>query len=176
MAVSRQKKEETIAALSDLLVSSKMTVFAHYEGLDVAGAQKLRRDARADGTVIKVVKNRLFRVALSKNDTFKDMDTSALTGQLLYAFNAEDEAIPAKTLAEFAKSNPGLNLKGAFNASGELFDESQVKQLATLPSKDELRGHLVGTINAPVSGFVNVLAGNLRGLVQVLNARTQEMN
>jgi len=57
-----------------------------------------------------------------------------------------------------------------------LFDESQVKQLATLPSKDELRGQLVGTINAPVSGFVNVLAGNLRGLVQVLNARTQEMN
>lgn len=175
MAISREKKQAAVADISNLLTNSKMTVFANYEGLTVKDAQELRQTAREAGTTVKVVKNRLFKVALSQHDGLKNIDDSVLEGQLLYAFSDEDEVAPVKTLVEFGKSHTGVQVIGAFNANGDQFDEAQVKQLATLPSKDELRGQLVGTINAPVSGFVNVLAGNLRGLVQVLNARAQEM-
>lgn len=176
MAISREKKEAAVADISNLLSSSKMTVFANYEGLTVAEAQQLRRDARDSGTTVRVVKNRLFKVALSQQEGFQELNNSSFTGQLLYAFNEADEVSPAKTLIEFSKQHPALKPIGAFNALGQLFDGDQVKQLAELPSKDELRGQLVGTINAPVSGFVNALAGNIRGLVQVLNARQQELN
>lgn len=176
MAISREKKEAAVADISNLLSSSKMTVFASYEGLTVAEAQQLRREASQSGTTVRVVKNRLFKVALATQEPFKEMDSTAFTGQLLYAFNDADEVMPVKTLTEFSKQHPALKPVGAFNASGQMFDEEQVKRLAELPSKDELRGQLVGTINAPVSGFVNVLAGNLRGLVQVLNARQQEIS
>ncbi len=63
-------------------------------------------------------------------------------------------------------------LSGVFD--GKFASKEQMMALADLPSKDELRAKLVGTINAPVSGFVNVLAGNIRGLINVLNAAAQK--
>jgi large subunit ribosomal protein L10 len=78
-------------------------------------------------------------------------------------------------MADFAKTHPSIELKGAIDSEGVVMDEAQVKQLASLPSKEQLRGQLVGTIAAPLSGFVNVLSGNIRGLVNVLNAREQQL-
>lgn len=175
MALSQEKKEAVVNNLVDLLSSSKITVMAQYTGLNVKESQELRAKARENGTTILVVKNRLVKVALGKVDALKDMDTSDLEGQLLYAFNSEDEVAPAQVLADFAKTHPAIDLKGAFDAAGAKMDEAQVKQLASLPSKEQLRGQLVGTIAAPLGGFVNVLAGNIRGLVNVLNAREQQL-
>lgn len=176
MAISREKKQAAVATISDLLGSSKLTVFAYYDGLTVTQTQDLRRQAQANQTAIKVVKNRLFKVALSGNEQLKHLAADNFTGQLLYAFNANDEVAPAKDLSDFAQKHPALKIAGAFNAEGNLLGAEEVHQLAKLPSKDQLRAQLVGTINAPVSGFVNVLAGNLRGLVQVLHAHSQQAN
>lgn len=175
MAISRQVKETQVSELAALLGNAKLTAFAQYQGLSVKDLQSLRREAREAGVTIKVVKNRLVRVALGQNEQLKNVDTSLLTGQLLYAMSAEDEVAPAQVLAKFAKTHDALQLIGAIDATGTLMEQADVKALAALPTKEQLRGMLVGTIAAPLSGFVNVLAGNVRGVLNVLNARAEAL-
>jgi large subunit ribosomal protein L10 len=175
MAISRQKKETLVEELVTLLESSKLTVLAQYEGLTVAQMQTLRRAARENGTTIKVVKNRLVRVAVPQVKHLKDVETKALKGQLLYAFNSKDETAPAQALAQFAKKNPALQFVGAISADGVLLSATDVTTLANLPTKDQLRGQLVGTIAAPLTGFMGVLSGNVRGVLNVLNARAESL-
>jgi len=176
MALSKEQKDVVVEDLTTALQSTKITVFANYTGISVQDLQALRRQAKENGTVVKVAKNRLVHQALKNVEAYKSSDTSSLTGQLLFAFNPEDEVAPAQSLHDFAKKHPSLQFVGAYSENGELMDAESVKQLATLPSKDQLRAQLVSTVAAPLSGFVNVLAGNMRGLVNVLNARSEQMN
>jgi len=176
MALSKEQKNVVVEDLTTTLQTTKITVFATYAGISVQELQTLRRQAKENGTAIKVAKNRLFKQALANVDTYKSSDVSTVTGQILFAFNAEDEVAPAQALNEFAKKHKSLQFVGAYTENGELMNAESVMHLATLPSKDQLRGQLVGTIAAPLSGFVNVLAGNMRGLVNVLNARSEQLN
>lgn len=176
MALTKEKKQEVVEEVQDLLDSSKMTVVAAYQGTSVRGMQQLRKDGRSNGTVIKVAKNRLVLKAVSNIEKFKDIDTAPIKGQLLYAFNAEDEVAPAQTLAAFNKVSPTLSFIGAITADGNFIGPEDVKSLADLPSKDQLRAVVVGTLSAPLSGFVSVVGGNLRGLLTVLNAKAELNN
>ena len=175
MALSKDKKIEVVADLSGLLEDSKMTVIAQYRGVDVKSMQSLRKLARDNGTTVRVVKNRLFKRALKSNDKLKNADASILTGQLLYAFNDQDEAYSAQTLAAFAKNQPSLQFVGAIAGDGTMIDVDGIKMLASLPGKDQLRALMVGTLAAPLSGFANVLSANIRGVVNVLNARLNSL-
>jgi large subunit ribosomal protein L10 len=112
---------------------------------------------------------------LQQSDKFKDVDTSDLTAMLVYAFNDQDEVAPAQALAQFAKTNPTIEFVGAYTADGNYIGADDVKVLAALPSKDQLRGMLVGTLAAPLSGFLNVMTGNIRGVLTVLNARADSL-
>lgn len=174
MALSKERKTEVVDQVSQLLRDSKLTVFAQYSGTSVQAMQQLRAGSADTGTIVKVVKNRLFKQAIEKSDKFKDVDLGKLTGQLLYAFNPADEIAPAKALADFAKEQPQVEFVGGLNSDGILLSAEEIKQLAALPSKDQLRAQLVGALAAPVSGFVNVMAGNVRGLLNVLNARSEQ--
>ncbi len=175
MALSKEKKSEVIKEVAQLLADSKLTVIAKYEGTSVKSMQQLRKSGKENGTVVRVVKNRLVKQALQANDSLKDIDTSGLSGQLLYAFNDSDEVAPAQTLALFAKTEPQVTFVGAINSDGQLLAAEDVKALASLPSKDQLRAQLVGTIAAPLSGFINVMTGNVRGVLNVLNARAEQL-
>jgi len=175
MALSKAKKQDVIAEVGELLGSSKLTVVAKYEGTGVKALQGLRRDARENGTKVKVVKNRLVMQALKASETFKDTDTAALQGMLLYAFNSDDEVAPAQSLQAFARQNPTLEFVGALTSDGQFMPADDVKALAALPSKEQLRAMLVGTIAAPLSGFANVLSGNVRGVLNVLTARAEAL-
>jgi len=175
MALSKDKKAEVVSEVSQLLNASKLTVVAKYSGTSVKSMQELRRTAKEGNTTISVVKNRLVKKAMQQNDKFADTDTGILTGQLLYAFNAEDEVAPAQVLANFAKAEPQIEFIGALSADGGLLSVSDVKALAALPGKDQLRAQLAGTIAAPLSGFVNVIAGNVRGVLNVLGARADQL-
>lgn len=175
MALTRQKKEAVIAEIEKLLADSKLTVVAKYQGTSVKAMQQLRASAATDGTTLHVVKNRLFKKALQSSDIFKNIDTAGLHGQLLYAFNSGDEVAPARSLADFAKTNPQIEFVAAISSEGQLLEPDAVKDLASLPTKDVLRAQLIGTIGAPVSSFVNVLAGNVRGVLNVLNARADTL-
>lgn len=176
MALSRNEKEEVVAEAKRLLGSSKLTVFAHYGGTSVKAMQQLRKDSLGSATQIRVMKNRLFRRALESDDRFKNIDHGALKGQLLYAFSDQDELAPAQSLAKFAKTQPQIEFVGAITADGQLLQPEEVKALASLPGKDQLRAQLVGTIAAPVSGMVNVLAANIRGVMNVLSARADKIS
>lgn len=171
MAISKSTKNEQVALVADLLSTSKLTVFAKYDGLTVADLQNLRRQAREAGVTVKVVKNRLVRVAMSQNETYKNTDTVLLQGQLLYAVSAEDEVAPAKVLDNFAKANPALQFVGAFGMEGELIDAEGVKALAGLPSKNELIGQVVGMLLSPVNDVTNALSGNLHALLDGVEAK-----
>ncbi len=171
MALTKNKKQEVVADVANLLSASKMTVVAKYEGTTVKALQTLRRDAKANGTKVKVVKNRLVIQALKASDTFKDIDTSALEGMLLYAFNGEDEVAAAQVLNTFAKANPSLEFIGAISAEGEFIDAASVKALAGLPGKNQLLAGIINLLNSPVKGVVGSLSGNLHGLLQGLEAK-----
>lgn len=175
MSLTKVKKNEVVSEVADLLSNSRMTVIAAYQGTPVKAMQALRRQARDNGTSVKVVKNRLVIKAIQSNEDLKDADTSALSGMLLYAFNSEDEVAPAQALAAFAKTQPTIEFVGGITAEGTFISADDVKALAALPSKDQLRGMLVGTIGAPLSGFANILAGNVRGVLNVLNARAEQV-
>lgn len=171
MAITRDKKNTLVAEMSDALQEAKMTVFAQYQGLSVADIQELRRSARESGVVIKVIKNRLVRVALGSTDTYKNTDTSALGGQLLYALSATDEVAPAQVLNTFAKTHPALVFAGAFSGDGATLSADEVKALASLPSKNQLIAEVVTQLLSPVHDITNALSGNLHALLDGVSAK-----
>ena len=165
MAISKDKKQQLVADLNEILSDAKMTVFAKYQGLSVSELQELRHLARENNVKIKVVKNRLVRVAMGEIAVYKDTDTSALEGQLLYAISNDDEVAPAQVLAKFAKEHQALELKGAFSAEGKSLKEQEVVELSKLPSKDQLIGQVVNMLTGTVNDVTNALSGNLHALL-----------
>ena len=157
MALSRDKKNQLVAELSEALKDAKMTAFAEYKGLTVADLQELRKNAREAGVSIKVVKNRLVRVAMQEVENLKESDTSALKGQLVYAISTEDEIAAAQVLGKFAKNHPDLKLVGAFADNGDGMDTETVTTLSELPSKDQLIGQIVETLLSPVHAITGGL-------------------
>ena len=173
MAISKDKKNELVADLTELLTNAKTTVYAKYQGLTVAELQDLRKAARESGVKIKVVKNRLVKVAMGQIAVYKDTDTTGLTGQLLYAISDDDEVAPAKVLAEFAKKHDALNLAGGFSDAGVTLSEDEVKALAAMPSKNELIAQVVAQLLSPVTDSVSALSGGLSGIVSGLEANAK---
>lgn len=173
MAISKDKKQQLVADLTELLESAKTTVYARYQGLSVADMQDLRKSAREAGVKIKVVKNRLVRVALGQIAVYKDTDTTGLTGQLLYAVSDSDEVAPAKVLAEFAKTHDALQLVGGFSDLGNNLSEDEIKALAALPSKNELIASVVAQLLSPATDTVSALSGGLSGIVSGLEAHAK---
>lgn len=171
MALTKNVKQEVVTEVADLLNTSKMTVVAKYQGTTVKALQTLRRQARANGTKVKVVKNRLVIKALQSNDNLKDVDTSSLNGMLIYAFNDQDEVAPAKSLNDFAKANPTLEFVGAISPDGKFIAAAEVKALADLPSKEQLIAGVINTLNSPLRGIVSGLSGNLHGLLDGIAAK-----
>ncbi len=170
MAISKDKKNTLVADLTELLSGAKTTVYAKYQGLTVAELQELRKAAREAGVKIKVVKNRLVRVAMGQIAVYKDTDTTGLTGQLLYAVSDEDEVAPAKVLANFAKTHKALSIAGGFNGLGNTLSDADVKTLAEMPTKDELIAGVVAQLLSPVTDSISGLSGGLSGIVSGLEA------
>ena len=173
MAISKQKKNTLVADLTELLTGAKTTVYAKYQGLTVAELQELRKAARESGVKIKVVKNRLVKVAMGQIAVYKDTDTTGLTGQLLYAISDNDEVAPAKVLAGFAKTHGALILAGGFSDEGKSLSEDEIKALASMPSKNELIAQVVAQLLSPVTDSVSGLSGGLSGIVSGLEAHAK---
>lgn len=171
MALTKDQKNQVVSDVAELIASSKMTVVAAYKGTTVKAIQQLRREARENGTQLRVIKNRLVIKALQQNDNLKDADTSTLNGQLLYAFNSEDEVAPAQVLAEFAKKNPTIVFVGAYSAQGTFLSASEVTALASLPSREQLIAQVLATLQSPVHDVTNALSGNLHALLDGVEAK-----
>ncbi len=157
--------------MTEALSGSKLTVYAQYKDLSVADLQELRAMAREAGVSIVVIKNRLVRVAMSQVEIYKDTDTSALEGQLLYATSADDEVAPAQVLDKFAKTHPALQFAGGFSNDGLALSAADVKALAGLPSKNQLIAEVVAQLLSPVHDVTNALSGNLHALLDGVEAK-----
>lgn len=171
MAISKDKKQELVADLNALLSDAKMTVFAKYEGLSVADMQELRKAARENNVKIKVVKNRLVKVAMNEVAVYKDTDTTGLTGQLLYAISDADEVLPAKVLANFAKKHDALKISGAFDGTGKNLSEEEAKAMASMPTKDELIASVVQGLLSPLTDSISGVTGGISGIISGLEAK-----
>lgn len=170
MAITREAKEKAVAELSQSLEGFKLAVMTDYRGLTVAEVTELRGLLRAEGISYRVTKNTLLRLAAGQSKVLKDIDPQVFTGPTALAISREDELAPARVIFQYARTHKALEIAGAITGEGEVLSAAQVKALATLPSREQLLAQVVGTIAAPLSGFVGVMGANVRGIVTVLNA------
>lgn len=169
MPKSKIQKGEIMRNLTERIKKSKSIVFAGFNALGVKDNEALRAKLREEHGEYYVAKKTLLERAL-KEQGIENLDTKSLVGKLAVIFSYEDEVSPAKAIDAFRKDKEEKIFFLGGILEGKLLSKEEVQALAKLPSKHELYARLVGTLNAPVSGFVNVLAGNLRGLVTVLKA------
>jgi large subunit ribosomal protein L10 len=165
MVLTKDQKKNLIDGIQDRVVKSKTLVFTNYQGLKVKDLNILRKKLKEKGIEYKVIKNTLARLVFKNNDL--KIEDTILDKPAAVAFGYKDEVEPSKIIHEFAKTNNKLEILGGI-VNGEFMDVAAIKALALLPSREELYAKVVGSIAAPISGFVNVMSGNLRGLVSVL--------
>lgn len=166
MAKTKQQKTEVVDTLTERFQNGKGVVFATFTNVPMSGTERLRKTCRKEGIYYTVPKKTLTNKALKEAGI--EASVADFEGNVSVAV-ANDEVAPAQTLATFAKEFEGFNIVGGI-LEQKFIDAKQVQALSQLPSKHELLGKVVGTLQAPISGFVRVLNGNLSGLVQVLNA------
>jgi large subunit ribosomal protein L10 len=150
----------------DNVSKAKSIVFVGYHGLSVPQVEILRKDLREENVEFTVIKKTLLKKVLEKENI--EVDVKNLGEGLAVAYGMNDEISAPKILAKFKKLNDNLKIYGGI-LEAKFIGESNVMDLSNMLSKPELYAKLVGSINSPVSGFVNVLAGNIRGFVNVLN-------
>lgn len=167
MPKTRDQKREIVDKIANRLKSMKGAAFSSVSGFTMTQADALRVKAAQKNVEVFIAKKTL--LTLAAKEAGVDVDATKLEGSVLTAVSYGDEVSAAKILKDLTKENDSMKLLAGI-LEGKLIGASEVKRLADLPSKEQLLGQLVGTLNAPVSGFVNVLAGNLRGLVTVLGA------
>lgn len=165
------QKREVVEGISGKMKAAKAMVFADYRGLTVEQDTELRSALRKAGVEYKVVKNTLARFAAKENG-LDGLDTY-FNGPTAMASSDSDPVAPAKILSEYAKKYDKLELKAGV-VEGRIIDVNGIKSLAELPSREVLIARVLGGLNAPISGFVNVLNGNIRGLVVALNAIAEQ--
>lgn len=169
--MARPEKEAVVKELTDKFTSAKSIVITDYLGLNVAEMTELRSKLREAGVEFKVVKNTLATIAA--NDVEMEEMTEYFSGPTAIAFGEEDAVSPAKVLVEFAKDHEVLEIKAGL-LNGEIISKEKVESLAEIPSREELLAKAFASMKAPLTGLVNVLQGNIRGLVQVLNQIKEE--
>ncbi|MBO6522143.1 MAG: 50S ribosomal protein L10 [Rhodospirillales bacterium] len=168
--MDRSEKTELVSSLRGTFESTSIVVVAHYSGLNVDDMNDLRAKMRDAGASFKVTKNRLTRLALE--GTPYDQLGELFTGPTAIAYS-DDPVAPAKVAVEFAKKNEKLVVLGG--AMGETrLDTDGIKQLATLPSLDELRAKIVGMLNTPATRVAGVLQAPAGQVARVLSARSQQ--
>jgi large subunit ribosomal protein L10 len=166
----KTKKEKQIITrdLNEKIKKSKSVVFAGFNSFPVKSNENLRVALEKENGEYYVAKKTLLKRAFKDNGV--ELDTDTLDGKVATIFSYDDEVASAKVIGDFRKDKELAEkiffLGGILD--GQFLSKEEVENLSKLPSKNELYAKLVGSINAPVSGFVNVLAGNLRGLVTVL--------
>ncbi|NJD04302.1 MAG: 50S ribosomal protein L10 [Ruminiclostridium sp.] len=165
------QKRVVVDEISQKIKAAKAIVFAAHRGLTVEQDTELRNALRKAGVDYKVVKNTLTRFAARENGL--DGLDPVLNGPTAMASSAADAIAPAKVLSEYVKKFDKLELKAGV-VEGKIIDVDGIKALADLPSREVLVSMVLGGLNAPISGFVNVLNGNMRGLVMALNAIAEQ--
>ena len=153
MSLNRSEKEAVINEVTELAAKAQTLVMAEYRGITVADMTKLRNDARSNGVTLSVLKNTLARRAVAGSSF--EVVGDQMTGPLIYGFS-EDAVAAAKVVADFAKTNDKLVIRGGVYG-GKALDANSVKELASIPTKEVLLAQICGLLMSPVSRTAVVL-------------------
>jgi large subunit ribosomal protein L10 len=170
-SVNRQEKAELIETLQTTLNASSTVVVTHQVGMTVAESSDLRANMREAGAGFKVTKNRIAKLAL-KGTRYEELE-GMFTGPTAIGTSA-DPVAAAKALVEFAKDNDKLTIIGG-SMDGKTLDKAGVEALAKMPSLDELRGKLVGLIQAPAAKIARVTQAPAGKVARVIQARSDQL-
>lgn len=171
MPKTKQQKIQIVQELNETL-QGKVALLVNYQGLTVQETEGLRNELFEKNAQITIVKNTLLAIAAK--------DVGVESGQVpmdkpLAILSADDEIVLSKILAKFAKVHEKVEIIGGW-VDGKYYDASYINKLSKLPGREELLSKLVGSINAPINGLANVLAGNIRGLVNVVKQYQLKVN
>ncbi len=164
--LTRQQKEEIVTNLTEEIKDAPACVLVDFKGFGANDMVSLKKEMRTEGAKFQVIKKTLLAIALKNNEI--DTDVNDFDGQIAIAVS-QDETSAAKIIHKVSKENENIKIVGGLLGTKVLSTEEMI-ELAKLPSTNELRGQLVGQLLAPLTGFVNVLSGNTRALVNVLTA------
>ncbi len=167
MPKTKEQKKEVIRDLNEKIDKQKSMLFVDYKGLKVKELSKLRKNLKKLGGALVVAKKTLMEVVFKNKKVA--VDKEKLEGQPAIIFGFEDEIAPAKATYEFSKKTENLKILGGY-LENKFMGAEEMITLAQLPSRKELLAKMVGSISAPMSGFVGVLQGNSRKLVCALSA------
>ena len=151
---NRTLKEAKVAEIKEKLQKANSVVINKYQGLTVEEDTLLRKNLREAGVEYKVYKNTL--VTIAAKELGLEGIVEYLEGPVSIAFGYEDVTVAARVLNDFAKDHKKLELKAGI-VEGEVYDESKIKQLATIPSKEVLIAKLLGSIKSPIASFARVI-------------------
>jgi len=165
--LTKKQKQEIIDELADKIKRQKSLIFTDAKGVKVKDVQLVRRELRKLEAEYRVAKKSLMELALKKEG--KEMDLSQFSGSLASSFGYKDPISLIKVLAKFSKTNENFKILGGM-VEGRILSAKEIKELSKIPSREILLAKLIGSIKNPISGFANVLQGNMRNLVGVLNA------
>lgn len=172
MAISKAKKQESVAELKEMLTRSKAVILADYRGLTAGQMATVRNKLRSFDSKFIVAKNTLLLRSL--REVGMPAPEELLQGPTVISFCFGDFREPARTLMELAKETDIFRIKGGLLGNSILNAES-IRILPTLPTIEVLRAEALGSLQAPVSSFVGVLDNALRGLLYALSAHAEQM-
>ncbi len=163
--MAKEEKIQQVADFKEKLGKAQVAVFTDFRGIDAGQMTDLRAKLRSKQVEFKVIKNTIIRRATDDQEGFDKY----CVGPTAVALGYSDPVAPAKALYEFSKENPNLKIKvGLFK--DQILDESQVIDLAKLPSREVLLAKLLGVLNFPITGMVTVLQGTIRNFLLTLRA------
>jgi large subunit ribosomal protein L10 len=161
-----EEKQKVVAEIEQKIKDASLIVFTDYRGLTVDEVSALRDKLRVPGVEFRVLKNTMTRFAL-RNVGYQDV-ADQLQGPNAILFSNEDLVGPAKTIFEFVRQHPNLEVKMGI-LEGQTVSAEKVKQLAELPPREVLVAQVLGTMQAPITSFVRVLNANITGLARALD-------
>ena len=173
--MNKNQKIELVENLSNKFKNSSALYFTKYTGMNVAQATELRSKFKESDVEYIISKNTLTKIAIEKSGLDQNSFSEYLNGQVGIAYANEDPTAPAKVIKDFSKSNDCLEVVGLF-FDGEIYESSKYKELANLPSKDELLTKLVMNLNSPMTKVAMCFKSSMTNLVNVLNGLKDSKN
>lgn len=169
--MNRTEKQQMIEDLRSDLAQAKSVVLASHVGMDVNTVSGLRDELRKKNVRYRVVKNTLAKIAVAGTDM--EVISSMFRGPVAIAYSFDDAADPARVIRDFAKKNDKYVIHGGY-IDGTQLDEAGVKQLADMPTKEELQAKLLGLFKAVPSKFLRQLNAPATNLLMVFKAKEQK--
>tara|TARA_Y100000590_G_C15456068_1_gene914609 strand:- start:313 stop:837 length:525 start_codon:yes stop_codon:yes gene_type:complete len=173
--MDKNKKVELVENLSEKFKNSSALYFTKYTGMNVPQATELREKFKDNDVDYLVSKNTLTKLAIAKSGLDNNIFDDFLLGQIAIAYAKNDPTAPAKVIKEFSKSNDCIEVIGLY-FDGEVYNPDKFKELADLPSKEELLTKLVCGLNSPMLKTAYCLKSSMTNFVNVLNNLREKKN